>query len=79
MVTPRKDFLDCPRCPACRLPVGATYDRDELPLPAPRLYCPACGHQWDASAEDRAQAEGADAAWAAARGRHGVLPGVRRG
>lgn len=71
-----KDFLDCPRCPACRLPVGVTYDRDELPLPAPRLYCPACGHQWDASAADRAQAEAADAAWAVERARQYALPGV---
>lgn len=57
--------VDCPPCAACQLPCGVTYDRDERPLPAPRLWCPACGHQWDARAEDRARAERADAAYAA--------------
>ena len=71
-----KPHHNCPRCPACTLRVGVTYDRDEVALPSPRLWCPACGHQWSASAEDRAQAEAADAAWAVERARQYALPGV---
>ena len=59
MVTPA--HVDCPACPHCGLRVGVAYDRDERPLPAPTLWCPACGEQWQASAADRAQAERADA------------------
>ena len=71
-----KPHHDCPACPACTLRVGVTYDRDDRPLPSPGLWCPACGHQWSASAEDRAQAEAADAAWAVERARQYALPGV---
>lgn len=41
-----------------------TYDRDFRPLPAPQLWCPACGKTHDATPEARAQAERADAAYA---------------
>ena len=61
---------DCPACPACALRVGVALGRDATTvLPSPWLYCPACGHRWRASAEDRAQAERADAAWAAEQAR----------
>ena len=58
-------WTDCPPCPACELAVGVITDRNERPLPPPRLYCPACGHQWQATTEDRAQAEAAERAWEA--------------
>lgn len=57
-----KPHHDCPQCPHCGLGCMA-YDRDYRPLPAPRLWCPACGRQHDATPEARAQAERADAAW----------------
>jgi heterodisulfide reductase subunit A-like polyferredoxin len=55
----------CPACPACQELVAVAVERDGRTLPPPLLYCPGCGHRWAASAEERALAEGADAAWAA--------------
>ena len=55
---------DCPACPHCGDRVCVTYDRDFRPLPAPQLWCPACGKTHDATPEARAQAERADAAYA---------------
>ena len=75
-MTKRRAHHDCPQCPACGLRVGVAYDRDEVPLPAPRLWCPACGGTWDGSPAERAQAEAADAAWAVERARQYALPGV---
>jgi hypothetical protein len=33
------------------------------PITAPGLRCAACGKRWEATPEERAQAERADAAW----------------
>ena len=59
------DYTECPACPTCDERVAVAVDRDGRTLPPPLLHCPGCGHRWAASAEDRALAEGADAAWAA--------------
>ena len=56
-------WCDCPPCASCGATAGITVDRNDRPLPPPWLWCPACGHRWEASAEDRAQAERAQAAW----------------
>jgi len=56
-------WCDCPPCVKCGTEVGIPTDRDENPLPPPWLWCPACGHRWEASDKDRAQADRAQAAW----------------
>jgi hypothetical protein len=62
----RKRWLDTPQCPrpGCRGP-GVTYCMHTGPIAAPGLRCAACGQQWDATPDERAQAERADAAWEA--------------
>lgn len=52
----------CPYCPSCACPCGTT-DRDDVLDAEDVVACGACGHSW-VSAEDRAQAEAADAAYA---------------
>lgn len=73
---PVKPHHDCPSCPECALAVGVGYDRDDVPLPPPGLWCPACGCLWQGTAEDRAQADRADAAWQVERKRQWMLPGM---
>lgn len=59
-----KPWHDCPACPACKARVAITeVPSTGEPLPPPQLACPACGHEWTATPEERAQAEAADAAW----------------
>ena len=48
---------DCPACPKCGLTVVVTTSV------VGRLYCPACGHRFQGTPEQVAQAENADAAW----------------
>jgi len=67
------NYTECPACPACDERVAVAVDRDGRTLPPPLLFCPGCGHRWAASAEDRALAEGADAAWAALVGSSGSV------
>lgn len=50
-----KPYHDCPTCPECKLPVGISG--------AIGLLCPACGHRWEGTADERYQAARADAAW----------------
>jgi len=56
-------WCDCPPCASCGTEVGIPTTSDGSPLPPPWLWCPACGHRWEASAEDRARADRAQAAW----------------
>ena len=56
-----------PKCPHCR-GEAAAYDRDFRPMPALALWCAACGHRWDGTAEERQRAEACDAAWLATQG-----------
>lgn len=67
MTAPNGDPSHCPPCELCGLAAAVAYDFNERQLPAPRLRCCACGHQWDATAEDRTKAERADAAYFAGR------------
>ena len=60
--------MTAPLCPLCR-GEAAAYDRDFRPMPAPALWCAACGHRWEGTASERADAEAADAAWLATQPR----------
>lgn len=61
-------WTDCPPCPSCSLRTSITAYRDQGTMLAPWLWCPACGHRWEATARDREQAERAEAAWVAQQG-----------
>ena len=58
---------DCPTCPDCSSPCGTRLDDTALAvdtfLDAGKLRCSYCGHHWEASEADLAQAAAADAAW----------------
>lgn len=58
---------DCPTCPDCSAPCGTRLDDTALAvdtfLDAGKLRCSHCGHHWEASDADLAQAAAADAAW----------------
>lgn len=72
---------DCPPCPACSMPTGIAEGYDCETLPSTLLRCAACGNLWDGTAEERAQAERADAAHEAsirAEERAGLWGAVRR-
>lgn len=50
-------------CHLCGLGPVVAFDRDDNPLPSTRLWCTACGEQWDATPEERAERERDDALW----------------
>lgn len=59
---------DCPKCPKCGLPCGTRMSQFTAAAIARRagpmwISCAACGHVWEGSAEEAAQAERADAAY----------------
>ncbi len=59
---------DCPKCPECGLPCGTRTSQFAASFIARQagpswLSCDACGHVWEGSAEEVAQAERADAAY----------------
>lgn len=61
-------YADCPPCPKCGAGAGTRAGGSEMAAYARRLgpshlSCAACGHVWEASAEDVARAAKADAAW----------------
>lgn len=56
-------WLDTPKHLACGGPLVAYDHDDESPVPAGLLRCTACGRYSEATAEQRTQAEAADAAW----------------
>ena len=60
---PVAPWCDCPPCPGCGRNTGIVEDHGGAVMASPLLYCPACGHEWDATPEDRAQAERAQTAW----------------
>lgn len=59
----RKPWHNTPTCPRCAGPLVAYDHDDESPTSAGLLRCTACGRYAEATAEQRAQAEAADAAW----------------
>lgn len=59
----REPWHNTPTCPRCTGPLVAYDHDDESPTPPGLLRCTACGRYAEATAEQRAQAEAADAAW----------------
>jgi ribosomal protein L37AE/L43A len=47
--------FQCPACPQCGEAAGVTAPTG--------LQCAACGYPWEGSAQERGQANRADAAW----------------
>lgn len=64
MTTPATNSPTCPR-DRCGGPLVTYEAEQESPVPADLLRCAGCGRYSDATPEMRAQAEAADAAWAA--------------
>ena len=55
---------DCPPCPKCTLPCGST-DAARVFASEPVIMCVACGHFWEGTPAEVAQADAADAAFRA--------------
>jgi transcription elongation factor Elf1 len=55
---------DCPPCPRCGIHCGTTTSGGRGPVASGWLRCCACGHRWEATPAELAQAVAADQAWA---------------
>lgn len=74
--TPIEPSCDCPTCPDCTGPTGSLCRDDGREAPAAGwLQCICCGHEWEATPAELAQAEAADRAYAEAQDREAAAHG----